>query len=114
MKFIVYEHGEPIVGQTVEEHWWIHRRTLGTFAEFDEKFGHREGAWTSKGRNHRENDKTWRGDRPCVYREDLRAVPVIEFETLDTLAEFLLDSGRVVRISGYADVPLEIGDERDC
>jgi hypothetical protein len=111
MKFIVASYGEQPLGSVVEEHWCIHARTLATYEAFDAKFGEREGAWLSKGRNHRQH--VHRHGQYLVEREELRPVSVLTIDTDDDLVKFLQDTGYVVRASDYADVPLAIGEERD-
>lgn len=80
-------------------------RTLPTFSAFDDKHGAREGAWCSKGINHREESG-----------RILREVPqkgkgwYIKITSLKALKEFISEQGECVLSEIDGELVIEIYD----
>ena len=81
-------------------------RNLPTFSAFDTKHGAREGAWCSKGINHRE-------ESGCILRE----VPqtgkgwYIKLTSLKALKEFISEHGECVLSEIDGELVIEIYDD---
>ena len=98
MKFKVSrssEYGEsksPCEGAYQENFTYVQIRTLGSYQEFDDKFGSREGNWLSKGINHCINEMGY------VQREfPLGAIGwFIEINSLEELMKFQKVQGDII------------------
>lgn len=92
MKFLIsrregFDSNRPSCeGARLETYTRVEVRTLETFEAFDAKFGEREGAWLSKGENHRALDqeghiaRDWPGDASGWF---------LDIDSLDALMAFI-------------------------
>lgn len=86
--------------------YMTHVRTCKSFEEFDSRFASREGAWISKGINHRiENG--------CVAREEEQKGKdcYIKITSLKELSEFIKKNGKCVLSLVNGELSLEIYDD---